>query len=205
MAVSGGLWCALFFQSDSPGKVFRWIERRYGKGEMPLENLGLLLSDAAPPQGWRALVGGAEALSWMEASGPAFSEALPPAVTLLFADEGDGTTDPIWGFRVWRGGDEVEQGRHVVRPKTGFLALLMGLRHPMAGPHTVTWAAIRHLPVQRVPALPLPRPVPVVDYHTVAGLDERGLLHEDSPRLYRFSFASSGGSEASGPGQTPAV
>jgi hypothetical protein len=30
--------------------------------------------------------------------------------------------------------------------------------------------------------------VPVVDYRTVAGLDQRGLLLEDGPRLYRFDL-----------------
>jgi hypothetical protein len=52
----------------------------------------------------------------------------------------------------------------------------------------MTWATQRALPASRVPALRSKRgpALAVVDYDTVARLDQKSLLVENSPRLYRF-------------------
>ena len=52
----------------------------------------------------------------------------------------------------------------------------------------------RHAPVERwasqqgLPLSRLIRPPKVIDYETVAQLDQKSLLLEDTPRLYRFSL-----------------
>ena len=54
------------------------------------------------------------------------------------------------------------------------------------------WAKSRGLPIQRIPQRSGRRSPPILDYTTVTQLDARGLLVENSPRLYRFSFADRG-------------
>ncbi len=180
MPAGRGGWCALFLRAPSPGQVFRFLQRRPGQAAgvpAPEEATILLLSDPAGPEGWRVLAAGRGALGWMEAACPAFAQAFPPAVTLLFAADG-------WGFRVWAAGGESERGGGARR--RGPLARLLG---ETAEREAAAWALDRRLPADRIPALAGRRPPPVCDYATVAGLDERGLLVEDGPRLYRFPLA----------------
>ncbi len=85
---------------------------------------------------------------------------------------------------------EQEAGRC---PAPGLLGRLLGIGVADASVPAVQWAIDRRLPVDRIPdAAGRRRAAPVYPYATVASLDERGLLIENSPRLYRFPFASSG-------------
>jgi hypothetical protein len=56
-------------------------------------------------------------------------------------------------------------------------------------PPDIAWALARGLPIDRLPAAGLRRHIPIIDYITVAELDQRNLLVENSPRLYRFPLS----------------
>ena len=185
---------ALFVTAASPGMVFRWLERRAAgsrDGLACLDARGLLLSDAHGPDGWRALVAADDgdpeaARAWMEATGPALANAFPPFVALLWAGE----TARAWGYIVWPATDGAapERGGGSV-PPWPLWRRLAGLGEDGPAARAAAWARARGLPVDRVPGLAVRRPpLPVHDYMTVAGLDARGLLREDSPRLYRLRF-----------------
>jgi len=190
---------ALFVAAASPGMVFRWLERRADgcDGLARLDALGLLLSDARGPDQWRALLATTDepgasrawaARAWMEATGPALAHAFPPSVTLLRADE----DERVWGYVVWPADSGVapERGGGGVAPPPSLWRRLAGLGGDGPAARAAAWARARGLPVDRAPGLAVRRslPLPVHDYATVAGLDARGLLREDSPRLYRLRF-----------------
>ena len=191
----GDVWHALFLRAPgSPGTIYGFLQRRWGNtavGRARLDRLDLLLSDAAPPEGWRALVSGErEALAWMEEAGPILAVPFPPVVTLLWADAA------VWGFSLWpSGGGPKERGGGPREPaaarRGGLLPRLLSLAGPPTPPE-VEWAQGRGLPVDRVPARAGRRPPPRLDWATVAGLVERDLLVESGPRLYRLRF---GGTE----------
>lgn len=181
-------WCALFVRAASPGAVFRFLQRR--SAGLPdetarLDAFDLLLSDAVLPDGWRVLVADPLARVWMEAIGPALARALATPATLVFADEQRAT----WAFVRWtENGEQSDAKSEEVPARNGLRARLFGVGGP--GVQAARWARDQNLPVARVPTAGRQSP-PIVDYLTVAGLDQRGLLIEDSPRLYRFMMRGS--------------
>jgi hypothetical protein len=126
----------------------------------------------------------------MEQTAPLFAEALTGNVTLLWRDPSR------WGYGVWGTGDaEPERAEATVTepPARGLLARLT--RAPLPPPAEVTWARTRGLPWDRIPALRPARAgtLPVIGYATVARLDQKSLLVEDGPRLYRFALPAAPG------------
>jgi len=89
----------------------------------------------------------------------------------------------VWGFLIWEGGALAEEGEEpLAETPRGLLHRLAGVKPSPA----VAWARERGFPIERVPGtVARTKPVPVVEYRTVAGLDQRNLLVEDGPRLYR--------------------
>jgi len=203
------VFAALFLHAASPGQVLRFFERR--NAAPPID---LLLSDRVAPLGFRALTGVGDTAAvtdtlrgLLEEHGPAMArvfvtDADAPSVTLVFAAAG-----LRWGWRTWRAAsdhvagactgadEEVTDGTSVAFPLgTRLFRLLTGAYHPSraleaedATARAIRWAREQGLPIDRVPGVTRQR-IPVIDYATVAGLDQRGLLVEDSPRLYRFTF-----------------
>lgn len=180
-------WTALFLTVPSPGSVVRYLQRRIQAGEAyPV----LLLSDAVPPQGLRALstaLPDETAPLWMFALAPRLSLAFACRVTLLYQSA---VPEPLWGYAISDNGTEIERAELPLLPqRRPFLERLPGARP--TPPPPVAWAERRALPLSRVPgAVRAKAPLPVVDYITVAKLDQRGLLIEDAPRLYRFDPAN---------------
>jgi hypothetical protein len=177
-------WSALFLSAASPGMVVRYLERRRRAGEAVPD--GLLLSDRAGESRTRALAGDSDAHAWMEASGAALSRAFPPTVTFLWSEPVSATTPLRWGFVSWKDGEENGRHEQALDPeqKRGFLGLA---RRPLPAP--VRWAQRQGLPLGRVLGESGSRlAVPVIDYETVAKLDQKSLLVESSPRLYRFDL-----------------
>lgn len=169
---------ALFLQSPSPGAVFRFMERRR-PADAPES---LYLSDALSPNGWRAMPGNR---AFLTAQAPFLSRPFPPAIYLFYWDESG------WGWTCWENGDEKEGFEDSLPPspptwKT-FLSVIGVTRNPLSPP--LAWAQTRGLPLFRIPgAIPGAKLVPVIEYRTVSGLDQRNLLLETGPRLYRFEL-----------------
>lgn len=172
----------LFLSATSPGAVLRFLERRlrplHAAAASPPS--ALLLSDAVGPEQIRLLAaaegGDTAAPDWLREQAAPLSGALDTRVTLLVLPR---SGEPAWNFVVWEGGAEIERGggtRESERRPTLWERLPGARRPPL--PEAV-WARERGLPLDRLTA-------PVVDYVTVAQLDQRGLLVEDRPRLYRF-------------------
>ena len=159
---------ALFVRSASPGAVLRFLERRKD-AEKPAE---LLLSEAVGEEKWRALFAPPEYLSTIV--GP-LSVAFPPET--LFAIRAEKTIM----VHVYRGGaltdskNSLEGNDRKWWPFPGFNALATPA--PIWG-----WLREKEVPTQYMTK----PPKNVIDYDTVAILDQRNLLVEDSPRLYRF-------------------
>ena len=211
---SGAACCALFLAAPAPGQVYRFLERRSGRTpeqRARLNALGLLLSEPVGQTGLRAITGAGPGLrEFFEAEGRAFAAAFAATgmpVTLLYTDAGAGGGDPsgteAWGWCVWTAGADGEVAEEafaeaVARSAPGLgarlLAGLIGARASGDGAavRARAWARKHELPVGRVPGLSEGRAVaatPLVDYATVAAaLDQKNLLLEDSPRLYRLRF-----------------
>lgn len=168
-------WAALFVRAASPGSVLRLAER-WGRG--PDAPAALLLSDAAAPAGWRALTVPPEYLAWTEGLAPRLAAAFPPEVFLLARTQGR-----------WRRGRFAAEGEPEVVEEDAPLPARPGLfRLPWqraVAPPEIVWARANGLPIDRVPRRGVAS-LRQVDYETVASLDQRSLLIEDSPRLYRF-------------------
>ena len=165
-------WAVLFLSAASPGAVLRFFERRRRRDpDMPP---ALLLSDAVGAEGIRLLTAETdEVFGWLSAQGRPLSAAFPKHVTLLRRQTND------WGFHIWDAGAEIEQGGGASPPSTPrpLWMRLPGFYRPLAP--ECAWAQTRGLPLGRLRA-------PLMDYVTVAQLDQKGLLVEASPRLYRF-------------------
>ena len=173
--------------ASSPGSVFRFLERQQGRDIVErtyLQSLGLLLSDPWGTENYRALFGTSDAARpWLESIAPRISEAFPPSVTLLYADD----ETRMWTYSVWSAGALTET-KETVLPLPSPLGRFLGTA-TTASADAALWATRRHLPVGRVPSLlgSRQRP-PILDYRPLEQLDQRGLLNEDTSRLYRFPF-----------------
>lgn len=188
-------WIVLFLPAPSPGQVIRYLERRRRSGDPVPE--GLLLSDAVGPQSLRALLTpeiNQTNQSWMIEAGARFSEALEGRVTYL-SKIGEprralrlGDLAAGWFFDVWENGTQTEHGGEDYQKSYSHLDVLL-TRIQGVTQRPWQWAAQRGLPLDRVPgAVRRTRPLPVLDYTMVARLDQKSLLVEDSPRLYRFAL-----------------
>ena len=173
-------WAALLIQSASPGAIFRFLERRRraASAESSAPD-ALFLSDALSGNNWRAMPG---ERAFLRANGAALSRVFPPAVTLLYKEEG------VWGFLIWEKGEEIQRAENPLPPsQTSPWKNFFGAGRTLSPP--VAWAQERKFPLSRVPgAVPGAKSVPLIEYHTVSGLDQRDLLLETGPRLYRFEF-----------------
>jgi hypothetical protein len=152
----------LLVRSASPGAVLRFLERRKDESA-PAE---VLLSDGVGGKQWRTLVAPPEYL--VQIAGP-LSLAFPEETILIEPR----TTH--WQVKVWRGecleSSIFEEKRRLGMRRSGLTV------NPLR-----TWAARGE-----VPLLYLTKPPKkIIDYAAVAVLDQRKLLVEDSPRLYRF-------------------
>jgi hypothetical protein len=184
---TAAVWTAVFLAVPSPGSVVRYLQRRTQAGEeLPV----LLLSDAVPPHGLRALstaLPDETAPVRLSSLALRLSLAFSCRVTLLYQSA---APEPVWGYAIWDNGTETERAEFPLPPRRRpLLERLPGARP--TPPPPVVWAERRGLPLSRVPgAMRVKVAPPVVDYMTVAKLDQRGLLIEDVPRLYRFDPAN---------------
>lgn len=151
---------AYFVRSPSPGAVLRFLERLARRGE-PLP-AEVTISDAVGEPLWRALQG-----TGLEGVIPRLALAFPPDVLQLQQ------TATGWQWTRWTSDGPAESG-------------VLGKKR--------LWE--QHAPVERwarthgVPLTRLTRPPKRLDYETVAQLDQRSLLLEDTPRLYHFSLGA---------------
>lgn len=190
-------WSVLFLVSPSPGKVFRYLERHQEHllavtGAVALPDL---LSEPVPPHGWRALTGLNLTAASMEPLAIILSEVFHPRVTLLWKrtdqDRLPSSLMSTWGYVTFEQGKETERATEdttsPIPRRQPLLTRLPGAKQ--VTPPEVHWADVRGLPITRVPRATQGREyVPVIDYVTVAQLDQRSLLVENGPRLYRFEF-----------------
>lgn len=147
---------AFFVRSASPGAVLRFLERLARRGEAVPAEL--LLSDAVGESLWRALP-----VSGLEALAPRLAHAFPPEVLQLRK------TPDGWQWARYDADGLTAQG--ALRKKH-----LWERVEPVA-----LWARSEGVPLAR-----LIHPPKVLDYTLVAQLDQRSLLIENTPRLYRF-------------------
>lgn len=150
-----------FVRSASPGAVLRFLERLARRGA-PLPP-ELLLSDAVGEHLWRALIA-----SGLEQVSPRLALAFPPEVIQLRERE-DG-----WSWTRYAAEGAAELG---TLGKKRFWEP----RAPVE-----LWAHAQGLPLSRLTRRPR-----VLDYETIAQLDQKSLLLEDTPRLYRFVLPDS--------------
>jgi hypothetical protein len=178
------VWAVAFLKSGSPGAVLRFLERR----RSDITPATLFLSDALSPGGWRVLPGDRDFLMAQVAP---ISQAFVSGVYLLYRE----TT--AWGWELWENGEEKNRFEYDLpqspetfsqRLLTSGVALFKG-RPVEEAP--LAWARQRGAPLARIPGIvPGSRPVPIIEYQTVAGLDQRKLLVETRPCLYRFLSVS---------------
>lgn len=181
----------LIINAMSPGQVFRYFERSH---RLIPSVKSLLLSDGVGNSSIRCLsardltTDTSSFIDSMRACGPSISEAFPPRVTLLWRHASAFPELAKWGFTVWENGEVKETSEHILppEPKPSLLSRLPGMKRNLPHPSDIAWALARGLPIDRVPAAGLCRNIPIIDYATVAQLDQRSLLVENSPRLYSF-------------------
>ena len=162
---------ALFVRSASPGAVLRFLERRKD-AEKPAE---LLLSEGVGEEKWRALFAPS---TYLEAVNPLLSYAFQE--TLLLLSSKDGHTADIWEQGEWKHRLALGGGRRTWFSFSSTRRMDVDLR---------AWLNEKGLGFRYVglPTRYMTKPPKnVIDYDTVAILDQRNLLVEDSPRLYRF-------------------
>jgi hypothetical protein len=139
----------------------RFLERLALRGELPSGDVWISDAPGDPP--WRALHG--EGLTRLALR---LALAFPPEVIEVRP------TPAGWQWTRFS-----PQGA----PETGMLG-----KKPLWEPRSPLelWASPLHLPLAR-----LLKPPRVLDYETVAQLDQRSLLLEDTPRRYRFTLPGS--------------
>lgn len=149
-----------FISSSSPGAVFRFLERlaRHENGAPDK----LILSDPVGALRWRLLRPGDS--DWLLSKAPQLVVAFPPELIWLDCQSGD--------WRIWNADGSEIIGQAPPLPRR----LLLPSKSGAEG-----WARAQGLPLER-----LTKPPRVLDYETVAQLDQKSLLLEDTPRLYRF-------------------
>lgn len=158
----------LFLRAPSPGALFVFVERFAPTAARPAI---VRLSDPAPPNGWRAVDLPA-----------ALADTLAERLATAFGPE---IARLDWGADGWRWArGEASGGGATPRSSAHWLTRLPGW--PQSPAPWAIWAQEQGLPLAR---LTDPR-VPEVDYATVAGLDQRLLLEERSPRIYRFELSA---------------
>jgi len=181
----------LFLIAPSPGQALRFVERR-GRAAMSNGTPTFFISDTAGQSGRRALFSDAAAGNDLLTNlasdlAQAFGgTAINHGHTVLLRVDEVGRR---WDFRVWKHSAVAEQGEREAASANAspWRRFLPG--HPVSASQAAyDWAIGRGLPADRTPLAPLRqfRKIPVVDYAVVAQLDQRSLLIEDGPRLYRF-------------------
>jgi hypothetical protein len=159
---------ALFVRSASPGAVLRFLERRKDDPERPDE---VLLSEAVGEKNWRALFA---PLGYLQAIAGPLSVAFPDEAMIALRDE---KTLLVYIYK---------EGK-LAATKNSLEGREIGWKWPLGFNALATlppvwhWAREKGLPLNYLKKQPR-----VIDYSTVAVLDQRKLLVEDSPRLYRF-------------------
>ncbi|WP_395088604.1 hypothetical protein [Armatimonas sp.] len=147
-----------FVRSPSPGAVLRFLERLARRGEALPD--AVWISDATGEPPWRALSG-----DGLEGVAPRLAQAFPPEVLWV------GRTREGWQWR--RFADDGTQESGTLGKKR-----LWQPSSPLE-----RWGKPLGLPLAR-----LTHPPRILDYATVAQLDQRSLLQEDTPRRYHFSL-----------------
>ncbi len=176
-------WAALFLLSPAPGAVFRFLERRALAGERipPL----VLISEPAPPHGFRALFSPTASREILTPLGQRLSTAFPHTLTLLWQESGSRSA---WGHTRWENGEEKESVASPLPKSSPIHRLLSCLPGTSALSPPLHWARQQGLPVERLPVIGR-HAVPIKEYRTVATLDQRSLLVENAPCLYSFEFS----------------
>ena len=150
---------AFFVRSPSPGAVLRFLERLARRGESLPDEIWISDAPGEPP--WRALFG--EGLVHVA---PRLAQAFPPEVFWV------GQSREGWQWR--RFTDQGVQEEETLGKK----------RFWQPSSPLESWGKPLGLPLAR-----LRHPPRILDYETVAQLDQRSLLQEDTPRRYHFSLA----------------
>jgi hypothetical protein len=159
---------ALFVRSASPGAVLRFLERRKGDPERPDE---ILLSEAVGEKNWRALFAPP---GYLEAIAGPLSTVFPDEVMIAVRDE---KTLLVFTYKEGK----LAETKNSLEGHKSIWGRLMGFNSLATLPPVWHWAKEKGLPLHY-----LKKPPRIIDYSTVAILDQRKLLVEDSPRLYRF-------------------
>jgi hypothetical protein len=159
---------ALFVRSASPGAVLRFLERRKTDDARPDE---LLLSEAVGKEGWRALFA---PIGYLNVIAEPLSVVFPEEVMIALRDE-----KTLLLF-IYKEGKLAETKNSLEGREIGWKWPL-GFNALATLPPIWHWAREKGLPLSYLKKSPR-----VMDYSTVAILDQRNLLVEDSPRLYRF-------------------
>jgi hypothetical protein len=159
---------ALFVRSASPGAVLRFLERRKDDPERPEE---LLLSEAVSEKNWRALFAPP---GYLQAVAGPLSVAFPDEVLIALREEKTLLLFIYKEGKLSETKNSLEGNNHKWWMYPGFNALA-------TLPPVWYWAKEKGLPLNYLKKQPR-----TIDYSTVAVLDQRKLLVEDSPRLYRF-------------------
>ena len=173
-------WSALFLTAVSPGQVVRLLERLHA----PAPAGGLLLSDPAGPRSLRALVAPEASRATLEALAPLLAVGLQSPVTSVYQD----AAERRWGHAVHAPEAPMERADGDWEPPAPrpFLARIVGGASTPSP--AVAWAEAHDLPLTRVPAY-RPKGSPrILGYETVARLDQKKLLVENTPRLYWFDL-----------------
>ena len=176
-------WAVLFLPAPSPGQIIRYLERHKSPAGVDAPTTPLLLSDAVGAFEYRALIADTSARPWLEALSLPASADFHFALRLIWHED-----SPVsrGGVIAWEDGHEIKRENFAASATepTGFFARLTNVS-PLTG--ELAWAKKWLLPIDRIPHHAR-KPLPLVDYETVAKLDQKSLLEEKSPRLYRFTL-----------------
>ncbi|MGC4043883.1 MAG: hypothetical protein QM758_08745 [Armatimonas sp.] len=159
---------ALFVRSASPGAVLRFLERR----DAPHKPAEVLLSEAVSTHQWRALFAPPEYLVPLLAP---LSIAFPPEALVAMR------LDKLLTISMYRNGEPAYEPafEDSIPTHSGFR---LGFPAWAGPPPVFAWAKEKGIPTRYIKE----PPKKIIDYSTIAVLDQRKLLVEDSPRLYRF-------------------